>query len=91
MAFASMKLLTVIHTIPCRSRKKKRQYGCVGVLLLPKCSLTVIDDFFNYIKTSNSGTYLNGYMVIDANTKEMSLIEMSYKRFAMLRSERIVA
>lgn len=46
---------------------------------------TDIDDFFNYIKTSNSGTYLNGYMVIDANTKEMSLIEMSYKRFAMLR------
>ena len=33
---------------------------------------TDIDDFFNYIKTSNSGTYLNSYMVNDANTKELS-------------------
>lgn len=45
-----------------------------------------IDDFYEYLSADNTGTYLNGYMVIDARKKEMALIEMSYKRFGMLKS-----
>lgn len=40
-----------------------------------------IDEFYEYISMDNSGTYLNGYMVIDSKTDEVALIEMSYKRF----------
>lgn len=40
-----------------------------------------IDEFFNYISLETSGTYMNGYMVVDAKTKEIALVEMSYKYF----------
>jgi hypothetical protein len=45
-----------------------------------------IDDFFNYISLDNSGTYLNGYMLVDANTNETGLVEMSYRCFVYYRS-----
>lgn len=45
-----------------------------------------IDDFCHYLSVDNTSTYLNGYMLIDANTNETALIEMSYKRFVTFRS-----
>lgn len=45
-----------------------------------------IDDFFNYISLDNTGTYLNGYMLVDANTNETGLVEMSYRCFVYYRS-----
>ncbi len=45
-----------------------------------------IDDFYAYIAVDNTGTYLNGYMLIDAKTNETALLEMSYKRFVLFRS-----
>ena len=47
---------------------------------------TSIDDFFRYISLDNSGTYLNGYMLIDSNTGETGLVEMSYRCFVFYRS-----
>lgn len=46
-----------------------------------------IDEFYEYISIDNSGTYLNGYMVIDSKTDEVALIEMSYKRFVKFLSD----
>ena len=46
-----------------------------------------IDEFYEYLTVANSGTYLNGYMVIDANTNQTALIEMSYKRFVKFLSD----
>jgi hypothetical protein len=45
-----------------------------------------ISDFFRYISLDNSGTYLNGYMVADANNNETGLVEMSYRCFVFYRS-----
>jgi hypothetical protein len=45
-----------------------------------------IDDFFSYMSLDNTGTYLNGYMLVDANTNETGLIEMSYRCFVYYRS-----
>jgi hypothetical protein len=45
-----------------------------------------ITDFFNYISIDNTGTYLNGYMLADANTGETGLVEMSYRCFVYYRS-----
>jgi hypothetical protein len=45
-----------------------------------------IDDFFTYMSLDNTGTYLNGYMLVDANTNETGLIEMSYRCFVYFRS-----
>ena len=45
-----------------------------------------IDDFFRYISLDNTGTYLNGYMLVDANTGETGLVEMSYRCFVYYRS-----
>ncbi|QOX78874.1 hypothetical protein FY034_07990 [Trichlorobacter lovleyi] len=47
---------------------------------------TSITDFFNYISLDNTGTYLNGYMLIDANNNETGLVEMSYRCFVYYRS-----
>jgi hypothetical protein len=47
---------------------------------------TSIDDFFRYISLDNSGTYLNGYMVVDAKNSETALVEMSYRCFVFYRS-----
>jgi hypothetical protein len=45
-----------------------------------------LDDFFRYISLDNSGTYLNGYMLVDSKTGETGLVEMSYKCFVYYRS-----
>jgi len=45
-----------------------------------------VDQFFDYISLEPSGTYLNGYMVIDAETGEIGLVEMSYKNFVFFKS-----
>jgi len=47
---------------------------------------TSLDDFFKYISLEPSGTYMNGYMVVDAKTKEIGLVEMSYKNFVFFKS-----
>jgi len=45
-----------------------------------------IDEFFDAISLDNTGSYLNGYMVVDANTNETGLVEMSYRCFIFYRS-----
>ncbi len=40
-----------------------------------------IEDFFDYISIDSSGTYMNGYMVIDAKSGEIGLVEISHKSF----------
>lgn len=45
-----------------------------------------IDDFFRYLSLDQSGTYLNGYMLVDANRNETGLAEMSYRCFVFYRS-----
>lgn len=45
-----------------------------------------ITDFFHAISLDNTGTYLNGYMLADANTNETGLVEMSYRCFIYYRS-----
>lgn len=47
---------------------------------------TSIDEFYEYITADNTGTYLNGYMLINVNTNETALIEMSRERFVFFRS-----
>lgn len=46
-----------------------------------------VNDFYNSITLDNTGTFLNGYVAVDARTGEMALIEMSYKRFVYFYSE----
>lgn len=46
-----------------------------------------INDFYRHLTIDNTGTYLNGYMLIDANTKDTALIEMSYQRFVLFHSD----
>jgi hypothetical protein len=45
-----------------------------------------ITAFFDAISIDNTGTYLNGYMLTDANTNETGLVEMSYRCFVYYRS-----
>lgn len=45
-----------------------------------------IPEFFNAISLDNTGTYLNGYMLADANNNETGLVEMSYRCFVYYRS-----
>ncbi|UFS70244.1 hypothetical protein LPW11_20510 [Geomonas sp. RF6] len=45
-----------------------------------------VTEFFDAISIDNSGSYLNGYMVADATTKETGLVEMSYRCFIFYRS-----
>ncbi len=44
-----------------------------------------IDEFYEYCSMDNTGTYLNGYQLVDANTGEIGLLDMSYKRFALFK------
>lgn len=46
-----------------------------------------IDEFFSSISLDNTGTYLNGYMLADAFTKETGLVEMSYNCFVFYKQE----
>lgn len=42
-----------------------------------------IPEFYDYCKLDNTGTYLNGYHLVDANTGEIGLVDMSYNRFVL--------
>lgn len=42
-----------------------------------------IQEFYEYCKLDNTGTYLNGYHLVDANTGEIGLVDMSYNRFVL--------
>lgn len=42
-----------------------------------------IQEFYDYCKLDNTGTYLNGYHLVDANTGQIGLIDMSYNRFVL--------
>lgn len=46
-----------------------------------------IDDFYEYVKLDNTGTYLNAYMLVDAYKGEFGMIDMSYARFALFKSD----
>lgn len=46
-----------------------------------------LDEFFEYMSLEASGTYMNGYMVVDANREEIGLVEMSYKSFVFFRPD----
>ena len=48
---------------------------------------TSLDDFFRYVSLEASGTYMNGYMVVDAKTGEFGLVEMSYKSFVYFKPD----
>lgn len=45
-----------------------------------------VTDFFDAISLDNTGTYLNGYMLVDAKNNESGLVEMSYRCFIYYRS-----
>ncbi len=44
-----------------------------------------ITEFIDAISMDNTGTYLNGYMLVDANTNETGLVEMSFRKAHRLR------
>jgi hypothetical protein len=46
---------------------------------------TTIDEFFQYMSLEASGTYMNGYMVANANTGRIGYIEMSYDAFVFYK------
>ncbi len=46
-----------------------------------------VEDFSHLLQLDNTGTFLNGYAVADADTGEMGLLEMSYKRFVWYYSK----
>ena len=46
-----------------------------------------IDEFYEFCSMDNTGTYLNGYHIIDSNTGEIGLLDMSYNRFVLFKSD----
>ncbi len=46
-----------------------------------------IDEFYKYMTLDNTGTYLSGYQIVDANTGEIALIDMSYERFVLFKAD----
>ncbi len=46
-----------------------------------------IDEFYEYCKLDNTGTYLSGYQIVDANTGEIGLLDMSYNRFVLFKCD----
>ena len=46
-----------------------------------------IDEFYEYCSMDNTGTYLNAYMIVDAYRGEFGMIDMSYARFALFKSD----
>ncbi len=72
-------------------RIKRGQVKPEGIFIFWRSTLAetfseTIDDFFRYISLDNSGTYLNGYMLIDVKNNETALVEMSYRCFVYYRS-----
>ena len=48
---------------------------------------TSIEDFYQIVSIDNTGTYLNGYQLVDVNKKEIGIVEMSYARFVLFTSD----
>lgn len=48
---------------------------------------TSIEDFYDYLKMDNTGTYLSAYMVVDAFKEEFGMIDMSYQRFVLFKGD----
>lgn len=48
---------------------------------------TSIEDFYDYLKMDNTGTYLSAYMVVDAFKEEFGMIDMSYARFVLFKGD----
>ncbi|MDE6335406.1 MAG: hypothetical protein K2L34_02440, partial [Muribaculaceae bacterium] len=48
---------------------------------------TSVEDFYDYLKMDNTGTYLRAYMVVDAFKEEFGMIDMSYARFALFKGD----
>ena len=46
-----------------------------------------MDEFFRYLSLEASGTYMNGYMVVDIKTREIGLVEMSYQSFVYFKPD----
>jgi len=46
-----------------------------------------LDEFFRYVSLEPSGTYMNGYMLVDSKTKEIGLVEMSYRSFVYFKPD----
>jgi hypothetical protein len=46
-----------------------------------------LDEFYNLVSLEPSGTYMNGYMIVDAKTREIGLVEMSYRSFVYFKSD----
>jgi hypothetical protein len=44
-----------------------------------------LDDFFRYVSLEASGTYMNGYMIVDTKTRQIGLVEMSDENFVFFR------
>jgi hypothetical protein len=47
---------------------------------------TSCDEFYKYLSLEASGTYMNGYMVVDVKTREIGLVEMSWDTFVYFKS-----
>lgn len=47
---------------------------------------TSCDEFYKYLSLEASGTYMNGYMVVDTKTREIGLVEMSWDTFVYFKS-----
>jgi len=46
-----------------------------------------LDEFFRYLSLEASGTYMNGYMIVDTKTREIGLVEMSYQSFVYFKPD----
>lgn len=52
---------------------------------------TSLDSFYEFVSLEASGTYLNGYQIVDTKTREIGLVEMSYDSFVYFKSKDGVA
>jgi hypothetical protein len=48
---------------------------------------TSIDEFFEYVTLELSGTYMNSYQVVDTKTRQIGLIDMSYRTAILFKSD----
>lgn len=44
-----------------------------------------LDEFYGYLSLEASGTFMNGYLVVDTKTGEIGLVEMSYQSFVYFK------
>jgi hypothetical protein len=47
-----------------------------------------LDEFYQLVSLEASGTYMNGYAIVDTKTREIGLVEMSYESFVYFKSDR---